>query len=146
VLTPRDVNQDPTSGPSASRKCRAAAVVEGGVLEDQARNNRGRHDRCRFSSFLAELVAVIQALAFGVGFPLQQLGPKRNRGMAETANAQTHRSTEQSKRGASGCCWLRLEDQNELKVPEDGQGHAVRKRNPGRRIDQGRAKATKAAR
>ena len=64
VLTPRAVNQIPTTGPCSKEEVQGTGVVEGSVLEDQATEVTVSGDDVIRLFFLTELVTIVLRLSF----------------------------------------------------------------------------------
>ena len=110
--------------PGSQEEVQAAAVVERGVLEDQATEvTVGSHDVVGLF-LLAELVAVVLGLALG-GFTHQGGGHQRTVHGGEQA-ATEHTSHTQHVEGVHQDVVLSLEHQHEVEGAADAEGHAVR--------------------
>merc|ERR1712054_340387 len=110
---------DANNRPGSQEEVKATAVVEGGVLEDQATEvTVGSHDVVGLF-LLAELVAVVLGLALG-GFTHQ--GAVHGGEQASTE----HTCDAQHVEGVHQDVVLGLEHQHKIEGAGDAQGHAVR--------------------
>merc|ERR1712100_63002 len=115
---------DANDRPGSQEEVKAAAVVEGGVLEDQATEvTVGSHDVVGLF-LLAELVAVVLGLALG-GFTHQGGG---HQGAVHGGEQGSTEDTSHTKHveGVHQDVVLSLEHQHEVEGARDAQGHAVR--------------------
>ena len=110
--------------PGSQEEVQAAAVVEGGVLEDQATEvTVGSHDVVGLF-LLAKLVAVVLALALG-GLTHQAAGHQRTVHGGEQAAAE-HTGHTQHVEGVHQDVVLSLEHQHVVEGAADAEGHGVR--------------------
>merc|ERR1711991_771435 len=115
---------DADNRPGAQEEVKATAVVEGGVLEDQATEvTVGSHDVVSLF-LLAELVAVVLGLALG-GFTHQGGGHQGAVHGGEQGSTE-HTCDTQHVEGVHQDVVLGLEHQHEVEGAGDAQGHAVR--------------------
>ena len=115
---------DADNGPGSQEEVKAAAVVEGGVLEDQATEvTVGSHDVVGLF-LLAELVAVVLGLALG-GFTHQGGGHQGTVHGGEQGSTE-HTCDAHHVEGVHQDVVLSLEHQHEVEGARDAQGHAVR--------------------
>ena len=125
---------DANHRPGSQEEVKAAAVVEGGVLEDQATEvTVGSHDVVGLF-LLAELVAVVLGLALG-GFTHQGGGHQGAVHGGEQAAAEDARHT-QHVEGVHQDVVLGLEHQHVVEGARDAQGHGVRERTLTEGVDQ----------
>jgi hypothetical protein len=103
VLTPRAVNQIPTTGHAPRKKCKATAVVEGSVLEDQTTEVAVSCNDVVSLFFLTELVTVVLGFNFS-GFTNQEMKLPENRALREQRTTEYTSHTQACGRGASKCC------------------------------------------
>merc|ERR1712023_209094 len=117
---------DAHNRPGSQEEVKATAVVEGGVLEDQATEvTVGSHDVVGLF-LLAELVAVVLGLALG-GFTHQGRGHQGAVHGGEQASTE-HTCDAQHVEGVHQDVVLSLEHQHEVEGARDAQGHTVRER------------------
>merc|ERR1712100_44250 len=115
---------DADNRPSNQEEVKATAVVEGGVLEDQATEvTVGSHDVVGLF-LLAELVAVVLGLALS-GFTHQGGGHQGAVHGGEQGSTEDTCDT-QHVEGVHQDVVLGLEHQHEVEGARDAQGHAVR--------------------
>merc|ERR1712100_959169 len=115
---------DANDRPGSQEEVKAAAVVEGGVLEDQATEvTVGSHDVVGLF-LLAKLVAVVLGLALG-GFTHQGGGHQGAVHGGEQGSTE-HTCDAQHVEGVHQDVVLSLEHQHEVEGARDAQGHAVR--------------------
>merc|ERR1711991_754640 len=115
---------DANDRPGSQEEVKATAVVEGGVLEDQATEvTVGSHDVVGLF-LLAELVAVVLGLGLG-GFTHQGGGHQGAVHGGEQAAAEDASHTKHVE-GVHQDVVLGLEHQHEVEGAGDAQGHAVR--------------------
>merc|ERR1712100_998464 len=125
---------DADNGPGAQEEVKATAVVEGGVLEDQATEvTVGSHDVVGLF-LLAKLVAVVLGLGLG-GFTHQGGGHQRAVHGGEQAAAENTSHTHHVE-GVHQDVVLGLEHQHEVEGARDAQGHTVREGTLTEGVDQ----------
>merc|ERR1711991_1231715 len=125
---------DADNRPSTQKEVKATAVVEGGVLEDQATEvTVGSHDVVGLF-LLAELVAVVLGLALG-GFTHQGGGHQGAVHGGEQAAAE-NTCDAQHVEGVHQDVVLSLEHQHVVEGARDAQGHGVRERTLTEGVDQ----------
>merc|ERR1711943_70258 len=125
---------DANDRPGSQEEVKAAAVVEGGVLEDQATEvTVGSHDVVGLF-LLAELVAVVLGLALG-GFTHQGGGHQGAVHGGEQGSTE-HTCDAQHVEGVHQDVVLSLEHQHEVEGARDAQGHAVREGTLTEGVDQ----------
>jgi len=119
----QDGEPDANHGPGSQEEVQAAAVVERGVLEDQATEVAvGSHDVVGLF-LLAKLVTVVLALAFG-GFTNQRGGNQSTVHGGEQAAAEDASHT-QHVEGVHQDVVFSLEHQHVVEGAGDTQGHGV---------------------
>merc|ERR1712100_85587 len=125
---------DADNGPGAQEEVKAAAVVEGCVLEDQATEvTVGSHDVVGLF-LLAKLVAVVLGLGLG-GFTHQGGSHQGTVHGGEQAAAENPSHTHHVE-GVHQNVVLGLEHQHEVEGAGDAQGHAVREGTLTEGVDQ----------
>merc|ERR1711943_161800 len=125
---------DANDRPGSQEEVKAAAVVEGGVLEDQATEvTVGSHDVVGLF-LLAELVAVVLGLALG-GFTNQGGGHQGAVHGGEQGSTE-HTCDAQHVEGVHQDVVLSLEHQHVVEGARNAQGHGVRERTLTEGVDQ----------
>merc|ERR1712022_35542 len=115
---------DADNGPGSQEEVKAAAVVEGSVLEDQATEvTVGSHDVVGLF-LLAELVAVV--LGLGLGGFTHQGGGHQGAVHGGEQGATEHTCNTQHVEGVHQNVVLSLEHQHVVERAGDAQGHGVR--------------------
>ena len=131
---PKGGEPDADDGPGCQEEVQAAAVVEGGVLEDQATEvTVGSHDVVGLF-LLAELVAVVLGLGLG-GFTNQRRGHQGAVHGGEQAAAKHPSHTQHVERMHEDVV-LSLEHQHVVEGARDAEGHRVRERTLAEGVDQ----------
>ncbi len=125
---------DADNGPGSQEEVKAAAVIEGGVLEDQATEvTVGSHDVVGLF-LLAELVAVVLGLGLG-GFTHQGGGHQGAVHGGEQGSTEDTCDAHHVE-GVHQDVVLGLEHQHEVEGARDAQGHAVREGTLTEGVDQ----------